>query len=167
MTHRQQSNLVAFICIIIGVCFFILSFKIKTDGTYPKIVCVALVVLSIISIIENGLEAAREEKNPHRELKEEEMTTEELATHMAKEHEEKVPWMDLIVIIATAFGSLILWKPISFIFAGALAVLVISIYKKRPILKSVILAVCTVVVIQLIFRNIFTIPIPSPSWWPR
>lgn len=89
------------------------------------------------------------------------------AADMVEEHEEKVPWTDLVAVVVIAFGSLLLWKPISFLFAGVLAMMALSIYKKRPILKSLIVSVCTVVVIQLIFRNIFTIPLPTPAWWPR
>ena len=167
MTHRQQSNLVAALCIAIAAFFFINSFSINIDSGYPKVICIAIVVLSIVTIIETITEARKEASSPkQRELTEEEMTTEELAEHMAKEVEESVPWQDLVVVIAVSFISLILWNLISFIFAGALAILALSLYKKRPAVKSILLAICTVIVLQLIFRNIFTIPLPSPSWWP-
>jgi len=80
---------------------------------------------------------------------------------MAKKAEETVPWQDLATVIAIAFTSLILWKPLSFLFAGGLGMLVLSLYKKQPLFRSILLATCTVIVIQLIFRNIFTIALEN------
>ena len=167
MTKRQQSNIVAIIVLITAAFFLVSSFSINVDGGYPRIVCVALIVFTIWDLIQDYLEGRQEKRIPHHELTEAEMTTEELAQHMVEEHEEKVPWTDLVAVVVIAFGSLLLWKPISFLFAGVLAMMALSIYKKRPILKSLIVSVCTVVVIQLIFRNNFTIPLLTPAWWPR
>lgn len=167
MTKRRQSNIVAIIVLIIAVYFLISSFSINVDGGYPKIVCIALIVFAIWDLIQNFLDGRQEKKIPHHEMTEAEMTTEELAQHMVEEHEENVPWTDLVAVIVIAFGSLLLWKPISFLFAGILAMMALSIYKKRPVLKSLIVSICTVIIIQLIFRNIFTIPLPTPVWWPK
>lgn len=166
MSKRQQSNLVAVIILLISAYFLIASFSISVDGGYPKIVSIALIVFAVLDLLQNIIEAKQESKRYHHEMTEEEMTTEELAERMVSEHEEKVPWQDLVAVIVISFGSLLLWKPISFIFAGILAFMALSIFKKRPIIKSLIIAICTVIVIQLIFRNIFTIPLPSPKWWP-
>lgn len=166
MSKRQQSNIVAVLVLLVSVFFFVESLSISVDGGYPKVICVALAILSAWDFIQNYLDAREERKLPHHELTEDEMTTEELAEHMVSEHDEKVPWQDLVAVVIISFASLILWEYISFLFAGILAIMALSIYKKRPILKSLIVAVCTVVIIQLIFRNIFTIPLPSPSWWP-
>ena len=152
---------------MLSIFFFVDSFTVKIDGTYPKVICLAIIALAVITILETMKEARKEASHPQQhQLREEEMTTEELAEHLAKEVEEKVPWQDLVMVIAVSFGSLILWKPISFLFAGALAIFSISVYKKRPLIRSAVLSACTVVILQLIFRNIFTIPLPSPSWWP-
>lgn len=167
MTKRQQSNIVAIIVLFISVFFLISSFFIKVDAGYPKTICIALIVFSILDLIQNYIDGCQEKKIPYHEMTEAEMTTEELAQHMVEEHAEKVPWTDLVAVIVIAFGSLLLWKPISFLFAGTLAMMALSVYKKRPVLKSLIVSICTVIIIQLIFRNVFTIPLPSPAWWPK
>lgn len=168
MSHRSASNIIAGICAAGAAFFFIESLSIRIDGGYPKLLCVVLFLLCAYTIVQNVVEGRAEaKKGGVQELKEEDMTTEERAEHMAKEAEEAVPVKDLAVVIAVSFGSVLLWKPLSFVVAGALGLFIISVYKKQPILKSALLAVCTVIVLQLVFRNIFAIPIPTPSWWPR
>lgn len=167
MTKRQQSAIVAIIVLLLSASFLIGSFFIMVDGVYPRIIAIGMIAFCVIDLFQNFAEGRAEKKLPHHELTETEMTTEELAQHMVEEHEEKVPWKDLVAVVLTAFVSLILWRPISFFFAGIIAMMAISLYKKRPIIKSLIISVCTVVIIQIVFRNIFTIPLPSPGWWPK
>lgn len=166
MTHRQQSNLISALVLGVAAFFFYCSFEIRTDAVYPRVLCIAIAVLSLITIIQTVAESRREAKHPQHKLEKEEMTTEELAEQMAKEAEEKVRWQDILAVTVIAFVSLILWEYVSFLFAGMLGILALSLYKKQPIIRSVLIAVITALAIQFIFRNIFTIPLPSPSWWP-
>lgn len=166
MTHRQQSNLICVLMLAVAAFFFYCSFNVNADGVYPRVLCVLIALLACVSVFETTMEAKKEAKHPHHEIKEEDMTTEELAEKLAAEAQEPVSWKDVVVVAVVAFGSLILWQPLSFMLAGFLGMMALSVYKKRPLLKSAIVSILTVLVIQLIFRNIFTIPIPSPSWWP-
>ncbi len=165
MTHRQLSNLFCIFFIIVAAFFFYFSFSIHADAIYPRVLCIVLALLACTSVVETIYDKKKEAQK-HYELNESEMTTEERAEKMAEEAQEPVHWQDIIVVILVSFVSLLLWKPISFLFAGFLGMIALQLYKKQPIIRSVLISFFTILIMQLVFKNIFVIPIPSPNWWP-
>lgn len=166
MSKVRQSNIAMIFFLLLAVVFYCGSSSIAVDGDYPKIVSIGLLVLSAIGLAQSFIETRGAGDENARTIGIDAMTTEELAEHMVAQHEEHVPAVDIAAVMGISLISLFLWESIGFIFAGAAAIMALSLLKKRPIFKSLIISVATVLVIQLIFRNIFSIPIPSPSWWP-
>ena len=148
--------------------FYFHSYGFNNDTKYPRIIIISVCLLSIIVLLQSYSDIRNEKKAiiDNEDNEDNEISTKEIAIQLVKESEEKAPVMDLAVLIITSIGTLFLWKLISFMGAASICMMTLYLYKKQPLVKSLITTITTVLVIQFLFRNVFTIPLPSPDWWP-
>lgn len=166
LSHRVQSNLWSVFIILAMVFFFNKSFDIKNDAWYPRVMIIAVTVMAVLVLVQSYFERKEEERLKAIVRSDDELSTEELAIKMAKEAEEPTPYKDLIFMVGIAVITLFLWEKLSFMLASSICMMGLFLYKKQPIVKSIIITIVTIMLIQISFKNFFTIPLPSPTWWP-
>ena len=166
MTHRTESILWSSIIAVVMLIFLYLSFSLRFGAMYARVTIVATLSFALISLI-LSLRQKEPEKTTYSEEELENMEVAERAHALEVMEEGRTPFLsaDLLLVIAVSFASALLWEPVSFVYAGFLALLVLFLVKRQPVLKSLIVAAATICIIQYVFGNIFQIPLPSPSWW--
>ena len=166
MTHRTESILWSSIVAVVMLVFLYLSFSLRYGAMYARVTIVASLSFALISLI-LSLRKKEPPKTSYSEAELEEMEVVERTHALEAMEEGRTPFLsvDVVLVMLVSFVSALLWEQISFVYASFLALLILFLVKRQPVLKSVIVAAATVCIIQYVFGNIFQIPLPSPSWW--
>jgi len=155
------------------IVFFFLSLSLRFGAWYARLSIVSSGVLAAITLV-IAIKECRNKGDQPGHVKLAELTDEEKEALSTAEQvsameidEETTPFFskDVLLVMIVSFVTALLWKSLSFLIAGFLSLLILFLCKKQPLVKSVIVAAVTVVVIQYVFGNLFQIPLPTPSWW--
>ncbi len=166
MSHRSESILWCSAVTLVMVVFFRLTFDLKFGAMYARVTILATLAFALISLLLSLTQKPAPAKKKHTEAELVAMDTAERLEALAGQ-EEGTPFFsaDVALVVAVSFIGALLWEPISFLYAGFAAMLILFLVKKQPLLKSAVVALGTVCAIQYVFGNLFQIPLPSPSWW--
>lgn len=152
MTYEKLSRMWAVVIILVMAFFLLISRNLKFAAAYPRIMAITTILLGIVTIVLSFRSERESEK------------TEEKGDTITKFDKESIITIGILLVVPLV--SLMLWDVLGFICSAFLCLSGLFIYKKQPIIKSIIVAAALVVTIQYVFGTLFQVPLPMPSWWP-
>ena len=153
MTYQQLTRTLTVI-ILVAACYFLyLAFQLKHAYVYPRFCLFAVLGLSIIVFIVS----LHEEKQERAEA---------LATGHELEKEEVIN-VGVVLSIVIPLVSAMFWSNLSFLVCSIIMMLILMLYGKCGIVKSVIISVAVSAFLQWAFYNQFHVRVPTLPFWPR
>lgn len=151
MTYERLSRLWAVIIMIVMVFFLWMSKDLKFGAAYPRIIGTTIILLGLATII---LSLKQEKKDKESGV--------EYAT-LKRNEKEKIT---IAMVIGVPFILLTLWESLSFMGSAFLCLVILFLYQKETLIRSIAVAAMVVVALQSVFGNAFQVPLPTPNWWP-
>lgn len=153
MTYQQLTRTLSVI-ILAATCYFLyLAFQLKHAYVYPRFCLFAVLGLSIIVFIVS----LHEEKQ-------------ERAEALAAGHElekEEIINIGVILTIVVPIVTAMFWHNLSFLVCSIIMMLVLMLYGKCGIVKSILISVVVSAFLQWAFYNQFHVRVPTLPFWPR
>lgn len=148
LTYQRLARLYCYILLAVMAFFFYHTTKLSYGAVYTQAIIVLVVILDLFVIFYSFQEEKKKD------------ITEQKANY------EKILTKQSVIVIAAPIFNYISWRYLYFVGGSFTTMLILFLVQKVNPVKSVLVAVITAVVLQLLFYNGFKVWLPTPGWWP-